>query len=189
MSRRELLGLLKDRTKMMDGARVLHVPPDLAPAYFESSLQPLEVQLGHAGPYLCGPAPSIADFAAYHSLWFLLQNGDAGQVLANYPRVQEWSRRVDGFRTAPVDELSGAAAIEIARATPPPPPEQARVEHSALQAGDMVDIVPTDYGFDPVRGELIKLVGNEIAIRRQDERAGELIVHFPVVGYEIRPAG
>ena len=42
-----------------------------------------------------------------------------------------------------------------------------------------------DYGCDPVVGELVASAKNEVAIRRSDERAGDVIVHFPRVGYEI----
>ena len=186
MSRRELLGLLKDRAKLMQGARVAHIPPDLAETYFDAYIHPLNVQLGQDGPYLCGRSPSIADFAAHHTLWFLRENQNARALLDRYPLVSEWIKRVDDFRKAPVDTLSSADAVALAKKTPPPPPEQARVEHPVWKAGDRIEIVATDYGFDPVQGELVKLVGNEIAIRRTDERAGEVIVHFPVVGYELR---
>lgn len=186
MSRREMLGLLKDRAKMMQDARVIHVPADLAPTWFEAYINPLNVQLGHEGPYLCGPAPSIADFAAHQTMWFIQNNANSDGILAEYPRITEWIKRIDGFRSAPVDELDSAAAVDLAKQTPPPPPEEAKVEHPVWKIGDTVEIVATDYGFEPVQGELVKLVGNEIALRRIDERAGEVIVHFPVVGYEIR---
>ncbi|MCR9141129.1 MAG: glutathione S-transferase family protein [bacterium] len=186
MSRREMVGLLKDRTKMMQDSRVIHVPPDLAPTHFDSFIGPLEVQLGHEGPYICGPSPSIADFASHHVMWFIQNRANVEDPFAEYPRVKEWIKRIDGFRQDPVDQLESAAAVELAKKTPPPPPDQALVEHPEWKAGDTIEIVATDYGFDPVQGELVKLVGNEIALRRIDERAGEVIVHFPVVGYEIR---
>ena len=187
MSRREMIGLLKDRAKMMEDAKVMHVPPDLAPAYFDAFMSPLEVQLGHEGPYLCGPAPSIADFAAHHTLWFMQQRAsNVEKILGAYPRITEWLKRVDGFRQEPLDQLDSAAAVELAKQTPPPPPDQAVIEHPEWKAGDTIEIAATDYGTEPVQGELVKLVGNEIALRRVDERAGEVIVHFPVVGYEIR---
>jgi len=40
-----------------------------------------------------------------------------------------------------------------------------------------------------VAGTLVRLSGDAIAVRRTDARAGELIVHFPRSGYEIRKPG
>jgi hypothetical protein len=48
---------------------------------------------------------------------------------------------------------------------------------------------PNDTGRDPSEGELVHLAADEIAIRREDERAGTVIVHFPRIGYELRPLG
>jgi hypothetical protein len=51
--------------------------------------------------------------------------------------------------------------------------------------GERVEIVPTDYGIAPVTGELIISKTDEIAIKRIDEIAGEVYVHFPRVGYKM----
>ncbi len=39
-----------------------------------------------------------------------------------------------------------------------------------------------------MRGELVTLNAHEIAVRRTDDKAGELVVHFPRAGYAITPA-
>jgi hypothetical protein len=44
-------------------------------------------------------------------------------------------------------------------------------------------VFPEPYGRDPVAGELVFADAHEIAIRRSDPRAGEVIVHFPREGY------
>ena len=51
--------------------------------------------------------------------------------------------------------------------------------------GDRVAIIPTDISFIPVTGELIVSKNDEIAVKRSDEKAGEVYVHFPRVGYKI----
>lgn len=188
LSRKEMIGLLKDRTKMMEGARVAHVPPDLAPVWFEQYTAGLNVQLQHAGPFLCGPAPSIADFSTHQFYWFLEENLAEKQLLADYPAVLEWKQKIDAFRKAPIDELEPAAAVELAAKSTPPEPEQAIVQHPKLKAGDTVEVMAADYGFDAVKGTLVKMVGNEIAVQRTDERAGEMIIHFPIIGYEVKAA-
>ena len=51
-----------------------------------------------------------------------------------------------------------------------------------------VVITPTDTGCDPVQGELVMALRDELAIRRFDDRVGELIVHFPRLGFEMKKA-
>jgi hypothetical protein len=48
-----------------------------------------------------------------------------------------------------------------------------------------VSVTPDDYGKVPVVGALVTLDLQEIAIRRVDERAGEVVVHFPRIGYTV----
>ena len=47
---------------------------------------------------------------------------------------------------------------------------------------------PDDYGRVPVAGELLRLTMDDIAIRRNDPRAGDVVVHFPRVGYRVDAA-
>ena len=57
-----------------------------------------------------------------------------------------------------------------------------------LAAGDRVCITPDDYGKIPVEGELVTLTINEVAVRRLTAEAGELVTHFPRLGYRITRA-
>jgi hypothetical protein len=59
------------------------------------------------------------------------------------------------------------------------------LEVNGFKCGERVEIMPTDYGITPVTGELIVSKIDEIAIKRVDEKAGEVYVHFPRVGYKI----
>ena len=45
-----------------------------------------------------------------------------------------------------------------------------------------------DNGQEVTQGTLVHLGPDEIALRREDERAGEVVVHFPRLGYDLRPA-
>jgi hypothetical protein len=48
-----------------------------------------------------------------------------------------------------------------------------------------VEILPADYGITLAAGELMVSKTDEIAIRRIDEKVGEVYVHFSRVGYKI----
>ena len=54
-----------------------------------------------------------------------------------------------------------------------------------LQAGTIVEISPDDTRRGATRGELVSLQWNEAAVRRRHEACGEVIVHFPRLGYRI----
>jgi hypothetical protein len=51
-----------------------------------------------------------------------------------------------------------------------------------------VIVQPSDYGFYPVAGELVLSLLDEVVIKRKDERAGDIYVHLPKVGYHIKSA-
>jgi hypothetical protein len=53
-------------------------------------------------------------------------------------------------------------------------------------AGAEVTVTPTDYAQDPVKGRIVGLSNDEVAIEREDERAGRVVVHFPRVGFQIK---
>ena len=84
--------------------------------------------------------------------------------------------------------LSAEEAIRAARDAEPA--RAGRVdpnEPNGYRAGDRVTVVPEDYGRDAVTGELVASDPFEVAIRRTDERVGEVVVHFPRQGYLMTP--
>ena len=56
-----------------------------------------------------------------------------------------------------------------------------------LSRGDKVAISADDYGREEVAGELLRLDFSRIKIRRNDDRVGDVNVHFPQLGYQLRP--
>ena len=57
-----------------------------------------------------------------------------------------------------------------------------------LTAGMPVVVEPDDTQRGGSIGELVLLKPNEVAIRRTDPKVGTVVVHFPRVGYDLRPA-
>jgi len=51
-----------------------------------------------------------------------------------------------------------------------------------------VRVAPEDYGKVEVLGEIVSLSAQHVAIRRIDDRVGEIVVHFPRAGFRIIPA-
>ena len=85
--------------------------------------------------------------------------------------------------------LSSGEAIEIARAGVTAPLRTEAVHTSGpLPHGARVSVAPTDYGIDPVVGDLVAEYTNEWIVKRTDPRAGAVHVHFPRTGYQIESA-
>ena len=59
------------------------------------------------------------------------------------------------------------------------------LEAAIREVQEEVGVTPTDYGLIPVKGELVVASAREFAVRRHDEQAGEVVVHFPRVGFTI----
>ena len=82
------------------------------------------------------------------------------------------------------DKLASAAAIELAHSSAPLAGRGAA--GLGFEAGAAVRSRATDYASDPVSGELVGLSHDRITLRRRDERAGTVHVHFPRIGYSLR---
>ena len=150
----------------------------------------LLLQLGYVGqmlrdgrPYLLGDRPSLADFAVYARVWWLDAFGDCGLPL---DQLAGWAKRVASIGHGKRTELSGAEALDIAAAADPRDspggPEMPRA-----RIGDRVTVATEGFGPDPVTGDLVYASEAELALRRVDDRVGTVVVHFPRLGYEVRP--
>ena len=105
-------------------------------------------------------------------------------VLGPFARLAAWYERVAAFGHGASTKMSGAEAIALAASSTP-----VAVEVEAdlgFGAGDEVTVTPTDYAQDPVAGSLVGLSARRVTVRRVDERAGAVHVHFPRVGYAVK---
>ncbi len=178
---------VEDRKAFRAGAprMALHA----ATAVLSQRLDQFEQQLSDGRAFLLGPDATIADFAFYHPLWFIQRATAVAGFLSAWPGVVQWMQRVAAIGHGTPQPLSSAEAIEIARKG-----EFAKLGSKASQApgpcpvGTSVTVAPTDYGIDPVAGELVAEYVNEWVVKRTDTRAGTVHVHFPRVGYQINSA-
>ncbi len=174
-----------DRKAMTPNMR--RAPPHDAATALRTYAARLDAMLGDGRPYLLGPLPSIADVAAVQSIWFMrLAPPVADAQLAGWPRVVAWCERVLAFGNGESEPMTSAEAIEIcARCTGFAP--TAVDARQGLDAGREVGISASDYGHDEVVGTLVGLDDDAVAIERRDDRAGTVHVHFPRIGFHIKP--
>ena len=176
-----------DRAGLFSGGSATRVPVEVAKHNWPSLMGRVEQQLAReAGDFLFGE-PSIADFSLAHCLWFLKGTPVTAPLVDAYPNVSAWLGRVLGFGHGASSALSAEDAIAIARAaTPAALPDEPFVEPNGLTVGQRVQIAATDYGVDPVEGELVFAGAEELILRREDDRAGTVHVHFPRLGFAIK---
>ncbi len=138
-------------------------------------------------PWIAGDDVTVADFACYHALWFITgRTGRLAHELAPYPRIAEWMGRMRRFARAPVATLTARETLDIAAAATPAPPRRSKPFAEDPKPGARVRVRADDYGRDPVEGALVLIDAEEIALRRHDDTVGEVVVHFPRRGYDLR---
>jgi len=141
------------------------------------------------GDYILGDTPGLADIALYHCLWFLdvLPKKLLGEVTDDQA-IAGWMARIAEIGHAERSEMSAVDAIAEAAASGNALPADGPIEDASFVAGQQVTVSPVDRGSPPVTGGLALLTHTQVAVRRRDERAGEVIVHFPRLGYRVSAA-
>jgi len=163
--------------------------PTLADAgvQLQTYLRWLEQQLGDGRTFLMGDAPSIADFSAAQSIWYIRRAPPVAEVLAPHVLVCAWYERVQAFGHGVSERMTSTEALEVSkRATTHVETRVAEGQPHAV--GTVVTVMPTDYAFDPVAGRLVGSDADEVVIARIDPRAGHVHVHFPRIGYQVKAA-
>jgi glutathione S-transferase len=147
----------------------------------------LENQLADGRKFFVGESPSIADFSVVHSIWFIRRAPEVADLLAPHGKLDTWYARMQAFGHGSHERLASPDAIAIAANTK----ERAPIEFDESQGfvrDEPVNVSATDYGADPVAGLLAGLSREEVVVRRNDERAGGVHVHFPRIGFQVKKA-
>ena len=148
-------------------------------------LAALDAQLADGRRHLFGDAASIADFSVAHGLWFVRRAAPVAGVLAPYGHVVGWLDRMLAIGHGRSSRLDSGAAIAIAAAAREHAPTAVEAG-LGFENGAAGTVMPIDYGRDPVPGTLVGLSAREVVLRRSDERAGTVHVHFPRQGFQIK---
>jgi len=186
LSPEAIKAFLADRAGLFSGGSATKLSAEQARHQWPTIMSRLELQLQREeGDFLVGE-PCIADFALAHCLWFLKATPVTAPLVEAYPAVNAWHSRVLGFGHGASSEMTSEEALEVARrSTPAALPDEQFVDPNGFTAGQQVVIAATDYGVDPVAGELLFAGSEELIVRRKDERGGVVHVHFPRFGFRI----
>lgn len=166
-------------------------PADAAAAY-KSYLRRLSDMLDDQ-PFLLGQVPCIADFAAYHPLWFTrVCTPVVADILDHTPAVMDWMDRMRAIGQGTMEKFDAARAIAVAADTDPMPVGHGLLLDSTFQdehgiaLGSHVGITSESFGPEVSEGELIAATRTHYTLSRRDDRAGHVHVHFPRIGYVLK---
>lgn len=173
---------LKDRISMGRKSRVKALRGPQAKEKVISHASTMESMLKE--DFLFGSAPCIADFSAYHGLWFVCDL--AGKPwLRDFPRVKAWMERMRAFGHGEFREITADQALDIASDAMP---RAIETTGDDPLVGKDVDIAPDDYGREPVTGKLVYANNQALILGRSHKRVGQVHMHFPRQGFAVKPA-
>jgi glutathione S-transferase len=176
-----------DRAAMRGGAPRMSLGE--ARSTYKSYLRRLSDMLTE-NAYLMGDVPSIADFSAYHPLWFTAERTPSlAGILDATPLLKDWMKRMKAMGHHSVSKMSSAEAIEIAKlASPLDVSTQVFINEHDIALGTEVIVTADNFGPEPTQGVLVAATKTRLTLRREDERAGTVHVHFPRNGFVLKKA-
>ena len=164
--------------------------PADATASYKSYLRRLAHMLDQ-NDYLLGSAPCVADFAAYHPLWFTRKVVPVmADILQATPAVLAWMDRMAALGHGSMEKFSAEQAIALCAASTPLAiaPDAAFQDEHGIPLGSHVTISAETFGQEPTDGVLMAATRTRYTLRREDPRAGVVHVHFPRIGYVLKAA-
>lgn len=151
----------------------------------------VEQRLAGGRAFMLGDTPGLPDALVYYLVWFIRGRYVGGPAfLQEFSHLLAWEERVRAIGHGSPSDMTATEALEIARSSRTQTAEQGDPrDPQGLALGMQVKVVPEGIGGDPAVSGAIATVGaQELAIRREDARVGEVVVHFPRVGYRVERA-
>jgi glutathione S-transferase len=174
-----------DRAAMRSGAARMSSTD--ASATYKSYLRRIASML-HGQDFLFGAQPCVADFAAYHPLWFTQERTPAlAGILDATPDVKNWMLRMQAIGHGTPSKCSAQEALQLAvSSTPAAVQGEVFQDEHGVALGTRVVIAADNFGLEPTEGELIAATRTRYTLRRTDDRSGTVHVHFPRVGFTLK---
>ncbi|MBX2836780.1 MAG: glutathione S-transferase [Gammaproteobacteria bacterium] len=150
----------------------------------------LQSQYALSLPFFSGSSPGLVDIMMYYIVWFVSGRWDEGDnFLQEFSQLVAWQSRMKSIGHGSVKEISAEEALSVAsHSFTSTEIEKECFGESDWQPGMKVSILPDVGGGDPeVQGDLISINSTQIAIKRSDSKAGNVVIHFPRIGYRINP--
>jgi glutathione S-transferase len=145
-------------------------------------------QLQDGRRFLGGEQPSLLDVHA-HPFMSIARSYFAeltASLLEGFDSIAPWEARIAAIGEGQRSRITAEAALAVACAAEPDPDLVVDPRDPLkLESGTEVEVAPDDTRRGAVRGRLAALDWRECAIRRSHERCGDVVVHFPRLGYRV----
>jgi glutathione S-transferase len=175
-----------DRATMSSGMTRLRALD--ASAAYKSYLRRLANML-EGQDYLLGDAPCVADFSAYHPLWFTRHRvAVLSDILEATPSVLAWMDRMAAIGSGQMSKMTAIESIAACADTTGASVlnDSTYKDEHGIPLGSRVTVVAESFGAEATEGELVAATRMHYTLRRQDARAGTVQVHFPRIGYVLK---
>jgi len=178
----------EDRGKMSAGNMTRLRPADATSAY-KSYLRRLSDMLDDK-PFLLGGFPCIADFSAYHPLWYTRRIESVRTILDLTPAVIDWMDRMAAIGHGAPEKFSAAEAIAVAKAATPHTllTDSIFQDDHGIPLGSAVTVRAESFGLEETPGTLVAATRTHYTLARSGDRTGTVHVHFPRIGYVLKKA-
>lgn len=176
----------EDRAKRfgMDRQKFLPMVPHLT-GQFEAGAALVRDALADGRSYISGDNPGHADLMLYMIIRFA---GVAGRKPSEFgPNLAAWYDLLDAIGYGSFEEWTGQQAIAYARDTNPAGGCAVK-DGYGFASGDKVSSTTESPDPAAVTGILIGLNDRQISIKREDDKVGEVHIHFPRLGQVLSPA-
>ena len=184
--------LVADRTRLYFGPdgdmakEARDLPHTLA--QIRAQLGWIEERLSAGRDYVLGEQPGMPDLLVWFIVWFVRgRYAEAESFLAEFPALLAWAERMQALGHGTPLEMTPQQALAVAKDAQPQTAEQADpLDPQGLAPGMAVSVEPlTDSGENPVTGVIRAVNRDRIALARQHALCGDVVVHFPRVGYRV----
>jgi glutathione S-transferase len=144
--------------------------------------------LNDGRPYVHGDTMSLADCVIYHAIWIMDQLAYRRVALISDP-VRRWMDRIAARGHGKYGSISALEALDIAASATPLPPAVSQILEGDPAVGEMVAVTPIDTGrLNSTVGMLTSIDAMQVTVAHRNDHVGEVAVHFPRLGYRVRPA-
>jgi hypothetical protein len=136
-----------------------------------------------------GNTPCVADFSAYHPLWFSrVRVPVMADILDATPQVLQWMDRMAAIGQGSPEKMSATEAIAVCAASAGATAQNDETfqDEHGIPLGTQVTIAAESFGPEATEGELVAATRTRYTLKRVDERAGVVHVHFPRIGYVLK---
>lgn len=177
----QALKFIKDRANVQKTSSVKRIGRDRSLKIIDDHYADMESRLS-TSDFLFGATPCIADFSAYHILWFKHLTNKTSE-LEGMSHINAWFGRMSDLSHGERLESSKSQVFEVARSSEPReiPPSMQKDQ----DIGKKVEIKPSDYAKDSVFGVLVGADKFRWIIARETKGFGVLHVHFPRSGFSL----